>query len=112
MYFLHLRQVVLIFVQSKGYLEDQYAVVTNFPRKQVLFIFQNLSNSVFGKVSCLLVVTPCSLLMTVLMKGGKLYVKNFTSVPYHLNRSFLTTNCGKLNFKKLKFMHATASKTD
>ncbi|CAB4028138.1 FAS-associated factor 1-like [Paramuricea clavata] len=28
-------KVVLIFVQSKGYLEDQYAVVTNFPRKQL-----------------------------------------------------------------------------
>ena len=81
MYFLHLRQVVLIFVQSKGYLEDQYAVVTNFPRKQVLFIFQNFSNSVFEKVSYLFVVTPCSLLMTVLMKGGgKLYVKNITLI--------------------------------
>ncbi|XP_028404725.1 FAS-associated factor 1-like [Dendronephthya gigantea] len=28
-------KVVLIFVQSKGYLEDQYTVVTNFPRKQL-----------------------------------------------------------------------------
>ncbi|XP_046840421.1 FAS-associated factor 1-like [Xenia sp. Carnegie-2017] len=28
-------KVVLIFVQSKGYLEEQYAVVTNFPRKQL-----------------------------------------------------------------------------